>query len=195
MNNENQMTEAESVQLIASMINRAKNRFSENGFLYLLWGWVILGCCIFQYLAMYVFHYADGAIIWLVCWLLLIFQIFYLRRKTKSTSVKTYTEGLSGFVWLAFMISLFIVLFTCIEFDQPLLLYPILLVLYGIATFMSGAILQFRPLIFGGMLCWALAVVSPFVAPLYHLLLLSVAVIGAWIVPGYLLKARYKKEN
>lgn len=189
------MTEAESVQLIASMINRAKNRFSENGFLYLLWGWVILGCCIFQYVAMYVFNYADGAMIWFVCWLLLIFQIFYLRKKTKTKSFRTYTEGLGGFVWLAFMISFFIMLFICIEFDQPLLLYPLLLVLYGIPTFLSGAILQFRPLIFGGMLCWALAIASPFVPASYHLLLIAVAVIAAWIIPGYLLKARFKKEN
>lgn len=32
----------DSLQLIDQMINQAKNRFSENGFLYLLWGWLIL---------------------------------------------------------------------------------------------------------------------------------------------------------
>ena len=32
----------QSLQLIEGMINKAKNRFPKNGFLYLLWGWVIM---------------------------------------------------------------------------------------------------------------------------------------------------------
>ena len=43
------MTETESMQLITSMINKAKNRFNESGILYLLWGWLILICCIVQF--------------------------------------------------------------------------------------------------------------------------------------------------
>ena len=41
----------DSLLLIDSMINQAKNRFSENGFLYLLWGWVIFACAIFHFVA------------------------------------------------------------------------------------------------------------------------------------------------
>lgn len=37
---EKQLSEIESIQLITTMINRAKNRFRENGFLYLPGGWV-----------------------------------------------------------------------------------------------------------------------------------------------------------
>jgi hypothetical protein len=36
----------DSLHLIESMINKARNRFSENGHLYLLWGWVILVCSV-----------------------------------------------------------------------------------------------------------------------------------------------------
>ena len=39
----------QGLALIESMINRAKNHFSENGFLYLLWGWVICICSLGQF--------------------------------------------------------------------------------------------------------------------------------------------------
>lgn len=36
------MTEKESLELITSMINKAKNKVTESGALYLFWGWLIL---------------------------------------------------------------------------------------------------------------------------------------------------------
>jgi hypothetical protein len=36
------MSETESLRLISSMINKAKNDFSESGTLYLLWGWLTM---------------------------------------------------------------------------------------------------------------------------------------------------------
>lgn len=62
-------------------------------------------------------------------------------------------------------------------------------------TFLSGFIMKFKPLTIGGICCWALAIVSPFVAYDYQLLLIGVAVVAARIVPGYLLQKKYKKEN
>ena len=38
------LSEQESLTIISNMINKAKGEFSENGHLYLLWGWVILIC-------------------------------------------------------------------------------------------------------------------------------------------------------
>jgi hypothetical protein len=45
---ESSLTSEESLEVIQSMILKAKNQFSENGKLYLLWGWVIL-CCSLGY--------------------------------------------------------------------------------------------------------------------------------------------------
>lgn len=36
------MSETESLRLISSMINKAKNGFSESGTLYLFWGWLTM---------------------------------------------------------------------------------------------------------------------------------------------------------
>jgi hypothetical protein len=69
------------------------------------------------------------------------------------------------------------------------------LVLYGIPTFLSGVILKFKPLSTGGFICWFLAVAAMFIPYEYQLLLLALAVACAWIIPGYLLRSKFKKEN
>ena len=72
-------------------------------------------------------------------------------------------------------------------------LNPAYLALYGMPTVISGSILRFRPLIVGGVTCWVLSILSPFVAYEYQLLLLAAAVVAGWIIPGYLLRIRYNK--
>lgn len=194
-NNEIRMTEKESIALIASMINKAKNRVGETGKLYLLWGWLILFCCIVQFIAVHFFNYADGYYIWFSTWILLIYQIFFLGKERKKRKVKTYTGEINAFVWVVFFICMMLVIFIGNYSQNYEIVYPILLVLYGMPTFLSGIILKFKPLVLGGICCWILSVFSVFISMEYQLLLIAVAVIAAWIIPGFILKQNFKKEN
>ncbi len=193
--NEKQMSEAESLSIISGMINRAKNRFSETGHLYLLWGWVILVCCITQFVSLQYFNYEKGYQVWFLTWLAVIYQFIYLAKTKKREKVKTYTDEIMGFVWLTFMICGAVMVFILIKMKVFVAINPLILVLYGMPTFLSGIILKYKPLIIGGISCWVLALLSPLVPIEYHLLLLACAVIAAWIIPGYLLRSKYKKEN
>ncbi|MBA3673932.1 MAG: hypothetical protein H0W75_03090 [Chitinophagaceae bacterium] len=193
--NEKQMSEAESLSIISGMINRAKNRFSETGTLYLLWGWVILVCCITQFVSLKYFNYQKGYQVWFLTWLAVIYQFIYLAKTKKREKVKTYTDEIMGFVWLTFMICGVVMVFILIKLKVFVAINPLILVLYGMPTFLSGIILKYKPLIIGGISCWVLALLSPLVPIEYHLLLLACAVIAAWIIPGYLLRSKYKKEN
>ncbi len=195
MEDEKYLTEVESMQLITSMINKAKNRFRENGFLYLLWGWVVLFCCIIQFISQAVFHYSHGYFVWLLTWVVLIYQIFYLRKNKKTMEVRTYADEITGSIWITFVVVLFIGIFICMQYGHPYMSNSFILLFYGIPVFLSGAILKFWPLIFGGIFCWMPAIISPFVPFQYGTLLIAAAVSGAWIVPGYFLRIKYKKEN
>jgi hypothetical protein len=195
MSEEKIMTETESIQLIASMINKAKNNFSEKGLLYLIWGWVILFCCITNFVGTYFFSYDKIYFVWLIVYIVLIFQIFYLRKIRKARATKTYIGEINAFVWIVFSICMVLIIFICVAFKKYELIDPMLLVLYGMPTFLSGIILKFKPLIIGAVCCWVLAVISPFIDIEYQLLLIACAVIVAWIIPGYLLKQKFKKEN
>ena len=195
MTEEKLMTERESLELIASMINKAKNNFSERGLLYLIWGWVILFCCITSFVGAHFFHNDKVYYVWLLVYLVINFQILYMRRSRKSQKLKTYTGEINAFVWLVFAICLILVIFICNVFHRYEIINPMLLVLYGMPTFLSGIILKFKPLVIGAVSCWVLATISPFINMDFQVLLIAMAVIVAWIVPGYLLKQRFKTNG
>ena len=190
-------TQQDSITLIESMINKARNRFGENGFLYLLWGWVILFCSLGQFVLHYFMHYERHYLIWMTTWLALVVQFIYIYRKRRRKRVSTYTEEILKYVWISFVILMFLLGFIVNTRPAPddLASTAGLLALYGMPTFLSGIILRFRALIAGGVSCWALSIISGFMSNDYQLLFLAAGVIIAWIIPGYMLRARYKLEN
>jgi hypothetical protein len=134
----------------------------------------------------------------MLTWLAFIYQTFYLIREKRRERVKTYADNIIGFVWMVFVVMMFLFGFL---FGRELgdnyykMISPGFLALYGMPTFLSGIILKFRPLILGGISCWVLSIISLFIPYHLQLLLLSVAVGIAWIIPGYLLRSKYKKVN
>ena len=123
------------------------------------------------------------------------FQFIYIAKRKKSAGVKTYTDEIIGFVWFTFMVCGIILVYSLIKQKAYGSIDSAVLVLYGMPTFLSGKILKFKALSYGVIVCWLLAIVSPFVLNEYQLILISIAVIAAWIIPGYLLRAKFKKEN
>lgn len=193
--NQKQLTEAESLSIISGMINHAKNRFSETGHLYLLWGFVIFVCCITQFILLYFFKDQNAYFVWYSTWLVAIYQFYYLFKKKKREKVKTYTDEIIGFVWLTFIICAFILVYILIKNNALHAINAAVLVMYGMPTFLSGIILRFKPLRIGGIICWMLAIAAMFTIYQYQLLLLALAVIAAWIIPGFILRSKFKKEN
>ncbi|MGB8193655.1 MAG: hypothetical protein WCF67_17115 [Chitinophagaceae bacterium] len=201
--NEHRTTDPEfspqqSLAVIQSMIETARNQFSENGHLYLLWGWVVFVCSLAQFVLMNYFKYEHHYIVWMLTWAAFIYQFIYIARTRKKDKVKTYADRMIGYVWVAFVVLMFLFGFL---FGREMgdeyykLMSPGFLSLYGMPTFLSGIILRFRPLVIGGIGCWVLAVTSSYIPYEYQLLLLSAAMVVAWIIPGYLLRTKYKKEN
>jgi hypothetical protein len=197
-NSEEQFSPQQSLAVIQSMIETAKNQFSENGHLYLLWGWLVFVCSIAQFMLLNIFNYQYHYMVWMLTWLAFIYQTIYLIKVRRKEKVKTYTDSIVGFVWLVFvvMMVLFGVLFGReLGEDYYRMISPGFLALYGMPTFLSGIILKFRPLVVGGIGCWILSIISLFIPYDFQLLLLAAAMIIAWIIPGYLLRAKYKKVN
>lgn len=195
MSEEKLMTEKESMELITSMINKAKSRFHESGFLYLLWGWVVLICCIVEFTASHFFNVRNAYYIWYITWAVLVYQIFFLRKKRKARKLTTYTEDINRYVWIVFGICELLLVFILLLFKKYEVINPVVIVLYGMPIFLSGIILKFKPLIVGGTCCWIIAGISPFIDIEFQLLLTAGAIICGWIIPGYLLRQKFKKEN
>jgi hypothetical protein len=193
--NDQEFSAQNSMQLIESMINKAQNRFNENGHLYLLWGWAIFVCSIASFISMYFFEGNYISYIWMATWIVVIYQTFYLIRRKKNAAVRTYTDEINGYIWVVFVIMGGLFSVALVKAQRFELINTAVLILYGMPTFLSGVILRFRPLMKGAVCCWVLAIISMVIAPVFSFLLLTIAVIAAWIVPGYFLRLRFKKQN
>lgn len=192
MENNESLSANDSLKLIESMIYKAQNRFSENGTLYLLWGWTIFFCSLVQYFSLKYTSFSNASLVWVSVVFVMIYQIFYLSKKQKTEKVKTYTDEIIGYVWMSFGICMGLLTFIMSKLNVWMLFYPFIFLFYGIPTFLSGAIMRFKPLMIGGICCWVLSIVASFITSIEVILLLVPAVLFGWIIPGYLLRTRFK---
>jgi hypothetical protein len=69
--------------------------------------------------------------------------------------------------------------------------YPgtFILTIAGLATLISGRLISFKPLIYGGIAFFAFAIAASFLNNEYQLLISAAAIITGYLVPGYMLKS------
>ena len=197
-NSENDFSPQQSLQLIESMINRAKDKFAEDGSMYLLWGWLVFICSLSQFTLLHIVQYSKHYIVWLATLPAFVYQFFYIRKKRKRQTVTTYTDSIIGYVWLTFCIVIILIGFL-IGFltggDYYYYITPLLLAVYGVPVFLTGIIARFRSLVTGGIACWILCIVSTLIKNYdYQFLMIPAAMLIAWIIPGYMLRAKYKSQ-
>jgi hypothetical protein len=196
-----QLSQSESLKIIEDMIQQAKSQFNEDGHLYLFWGWLIFTCSIGFFVLSHIFHAPWSSLVWMLTWVAMVYNYFYLRRKHGRRKVTTYADRFLGIVWMSYLIALVVMvlivgsIYVQLGMNYYVFNGPVLLCMYGIPTFTTGKVLNFKPLFWGAIGCWTLAVIYPFVPYDYNILLLAVAMLIAWIIPGYILKNRHKKSN
>lgn len=194
---EDKLSGLESLAIINQMINKAKNHFSEDGSLYLFWGWLVLCCGLGHFILEYFAITDKPWAVWFLTWAGALYMVFYLRKQRRRAIVKTYAEEMIGTIWLTFAILMVVgaVAFGRLIPEYYRYNYIYVLIMYGMPTFLSGAVLKFKPLMFGALACWVLALAAGSVDFKYHPLFIAFAVILAWIIPGYILKYRYNHQS
>ncbi len=187
------MKNEDNLQLIQRMINTAKENIEDDSFYFLLWGWFVFTACILHFILLKIAPDMQG-IGWIILMPLggIISMVFGIRQEKKQR-VKSYIDDLMKYVLISFLVSLFTVLF----FMKTLGLstYPLVMLIYGIWLFISGGALKFRPLIIGGIVNCLLGITAFFFAFEMQLLILALAVLLGYIIPGHLLKRKFEISN
>jgi hypothetical protein len=186
-------TEQESLAVISRMIKTAQNGIDDDSFYYLIWGWLVFAAALLNYFLMYS-GYSQPFLPWAILMPLggIVTAVYSYRHKG-SQKVKTYIDDVMKYMVIAFLVSLFIVLFFMSKLG--LVTYPMVMMVYGIWLFVSGGALRFQPLVIGGVINWVMAVIAMFSTFEMQLLLLSAAVLMGYIIPGHMLKARFKSRQ
>lgn len=188
---EKQISEIESLQIIQQMIGKAKNTFVEKGTWPIYWGTIITFCSLFQFLEV---NYKKilPFNIFLITFPALVIQILVIiytkiKNKDKPTATKRSIESIN-YVWIAFTVS--IILISFIPKGSSFVVY---LTLYGIPTFVTGGILKFRAMLYGGIVCWLCALSGLLfkIDSSTVLLLAALSATAAWLIPGIILRKKY----
>ena len=194
MNTEETFDPAQSLATISGMIHAAKNKLADDGFLLIFWGWLVTLAALSHY-ATILMDMEKGYLIWPIFMPLGgIISGIYGYRQGKKKTVKTHIDTYLGFIWGAFIISMFLAL-GFMPVHGVKLTYFILMILYGIATFVTGGILNFKPLVIGSLFSFACAIISVFLNEPEQLLIIAAALVSSYIIPGHLLRNKFKSQN
>ncbi|GAA5027250.1 hypothetical protein GCM10011506_13670 [Marivirga lumbricoides] len=183
---EEQFTADESLQIIREMVAKTKHDIASDRVIYLMWGYGVAISSLLHYGFQFILDMPQNiaASVWLSMPVLGIINGVYFTRKSKKINVKTYIDRAMSSVWLSFIAALLVFLFSAPTVGWEII-YPALMVLYGIGASISGGILKFKPLIFGGAISMAIAFVAFHFSFEIQLLLLAAAIIASFIIPAH----------
>lgn len=191
---EKTLSPQESLRVIRETIDIAKRSFRDNGFHFLLWGWlVVIASTVHWYLLVNNLH-PNPEIAWAV--MVVIGMPTALIRewlRAKQEHSPNLFHQWYGLIWLGYGISMGLSMPLAIS--KGLSPVPFILVLTGFATFMSGVMLGFKPLVFGAITIWAGAVGCFFLSSDQHLLVQAVCAVLGYLLPGYLLNHQTRKSD
>ncbi|MBS1754999.1 MAG: hypothetical protein R2765_11725 [Ferruginibacter sp.] len=186
------LTENESLKLITEMIGKAKGSYHSNGTSAILWGLVIFFCSIFEFFEMQ-FNFDIGFNIWWLMFVALVPQFYLMLKSSSKKNFESYEEKTMSFVWWAFAASVVMMMFFN-SYYRPSHSESLFLMLFGMPTFITGGMFRFKPMIIGGITCWILFVVSIYTSLKINLLLMALAALSAWLVPGIILHKKCIRE-
>ena len=217
---EKNISEQESLQLITEMIQKAKHSFHESGTSSVLWGSVIAVCGLLSF-AEYQWHFRIGFDVWLLALAAIIPQVIITSRERRQRTVLTHNEAVLNHVWLVYGLSIFALVFyfniipsvtdkilagegviitqrdAATGVEKPFSYFTastgsLLLMLYAIPTLVTGLTYRFRPMIIGALFCYLFFALSLFTITKWDMLFNGLAAIGNWLIPGLLLRRRYR---
>lgn len=209
------MTEKESLYLITEMLQKAKASVHERGTSAILWGSVTAIAGFLSFAQLY-FGFSIGFDIWIIILFAVLPQVFISVKENKGKTFRSHEERAIDAIWIVYGISIGAYIFylnivpnvTLNFYDaqksvdlEDLKNFPtyifsaasVFLILYAIPTLATGIITRFAPMVAGGIVSYVMFVISCYTNSMWDMLLLGIAGILNWLVPGIILRRRYLK--
>lgn len=189
---EEKFSPQQSLHLIQSMISKTKQDISDNSIYFLVWGWITFIACTGQFVLKHIYQYEKHYQVWWLIVVGIVFSVYYSIKEERTRKVRTYIGDSIKYLWIGMGICYFVLSMILSKTGWNTVVFPFFIMLYGLGTFISGNIIQFRPLVAGGIIAWILAIGSVYAEYDYQMLFGAAAILISYIIPAYLL--RYKNR-
>ncbi len=184
----------DSLKLIQTMIAKTRQDMGDDSKHFLLWGWITLVACIGQFVLKNVYHYEKHYLVWLLIIPGVIISAYMGITEQRTQKANTYIGESMKYLWMGMGISFFVLSMILSRMGWNNNVFPFFMLLYGLGTFISGKFLQFKPLVYGGLAAWALAIASVYFNYDYQMLFGAAAILVSYIIPAYLLRNKNKSS-
>lgn len=190
---EEKFSPEESLRLIHSMITKTKRDMCDNSMNFLVWGWITFIACVGQFILKHIYKYEKHYLVWWIIVVGIIFSISYSIKEERKRKAKTYISESMKYLWIGMSIAYFVLSMILTKIGWGTVVFPFFIMLYGLGTFVSGCLIQFRPLTIGGIIAWVLAISALYFEYDYQVLFGASAILVSYIIPAYML--RHKNKN
>ena len=190
--NEKGLKPEESLKIINDMISSAKINLNEYIFYFMFWGYTIAILSLMHFITNYFNLLKNPELVWTLVVPGMIICAIYGYRTGRKKKTFSHIDKIHTFTWIAFIISYIIIIVFGKEVNYKIA--QLIFILAGMATFISGFVLKFRPLIIGAIVFWLGAILSFIIPSLYVPLAGFFILITGYLIPGYMLK-NYAKKN
>lgn len=169
----NNFSEAESLELITSMIKDSRARLARNsGTPFLVWGYITVAVSIFEYFVMAQQWPYGWTWMWfaipILGWPIMMFAI-----RNQEKGAKNHIDRMISAMWCVLGFStLFVYLFVAVYKAS---LFSLIVLLMGIGTLITGIILREKTTKW----CGALAMVASTIFPLRHFYIYKAEIMGS----------------
>ena len=204
----NNFSEAQSLELITSMIRDSRARLARNsGTPFLIWGYTTVAISILIYV---LFQYDIKC--WWLWWLIpIIGWVGMMIWGKRDNGAKNYIDRVISIIWSVIGISFFWIMLAFVYYHAPILFLVILMA--GMGTTMTGFIIRDRATKTGGIVAMA----SSILFPLKHWLMIryvdidDAALLSEWrcadcllfaaiflfmmVIPGHILNRKFNGKN
>lgn len=188
---EKNITEQESLVIIQQMMNKTKEQLFDNSNLFLLWGFAAFICTVTQYILIKI-NIQNSEAVWIAMPIIAVIHIYIVIKQRSKIKVQTYNGNAISALWTAIGFAFISIVFFA---SQKINILPTIILLYAIGTFVSGKIINFKPLVIGGSVCFLLSIAIAFIKDEKQLLIMAAAILISYIIPGFLLKKEYKNQQ
>ncbi|MDR3141163.1 MAG: hypothetical protein LBU37_05510 [Tannerellaceae bacterium] len=204
---ENKFNEQESLQLITSMINQARNNFRRGaGNSLLFWGYTLTALSILNYVLLVFFNNPLVYSLWALAIPLFFVNYFYSRKRYREALIKSHIDKVIRDVWTSASVSIALIVFICYSFvygfkswTPYLLIVPLIMAVGGTALYITAKLCRFKPYAYGGIVFWLgsiLCVISSIATSQIEIqfIVFALGTIAGYVVPGHMANRKAEED-
>jgi len=182
-----------SLELITQVITQARDKFEENGFIYMFWGALITITSISQFVLLKNEYYNINWYPYLLMPIGAIYSTIYFSKKKRKNKQNLISKILSA-LWIVLSINMMLLGFLFANNLKENLI-PIILILLSIGIIVSGTSIKSKLLLYSGIFIALSSFLGFYLEWIFQPLLMGVVSIITILIPGIILMVQHKKKE